>query len=181
MNGEPLPVAHGFPVRLLVPGWYGMASVKWLSALRAIAGAFDGFFQVDRYIVREPDSSAAHPVTQIGVRSIITTPRNGATAHPGTHLVRGYAWSGAAPAVAIEVSDDGGATWQPAQWTSGEARYAWRSWEFHWQASTPGPVLLQSRAQDAAGNTQPDAARWNDLGYCNNSIQTIHVTVTDDR
>jgi DMSO/TMAO reductase YedYZ molybdopterin-dependent catalytic subunit len=179
MNGEPLPVSHGFPVRLLVPGWYGMASVKWLSSLRAIGGSFDGFFQVDRYIMREPGAAAPpRPVTQIGVRSIITTPRNGATAGVGTHLVRGYAWSGAAPVTGIEVSTDGGATWEPARWTSGEARYAWRSWELRWEAAAAGPVIIQSRATDAAGNRQPDAAAWNDLGYCNNAIQSIHVDVT---
>lgn len=178
MNGEPLPVAHGFPVRLLVPGWYGMASVKWLASLRAIRGEFDGFFQVDRYIMRSPQSGDPPlPVTQTGVRSIITTPRNGASAHVGTHLVRGYAWSGAAAATAIEISTDGGSTWQPAHWTSGEARYAWRSWEFHWQADTPGPAILQSRARDAAGNEQPRHAPWNDLGYCNNAIQSIRIDV----
>jgi DMSO/TMAO reductase YedYZ molybdopterin-dependent catalytic subunit len=178
MNGEPLPVAHGFPVRLLVPGWYGMASVKWVTTLRAINDAFDGFFQVERYVMREPGSDGPPPpVTQMGVRSIITTPRPGAAAHVGTHLVRGYAWSGAAPVTEIEVSTDGGNTWQPAQWTSGEARYAWRSWEFRWSAETPGQVLLQSRARDAAGNQQPSSAPWNDLGYCNNGIQVVQVDV----
>lgn len=178
MNGEPLPVAHGFPLRLLVPGWYGMASVKWLASIRAITGAFDGFFQVDRYILRTSGSGAPpRPVTQTGIRSIITTPRPGATAHIGTHLVRGYAWSGAAPVTGIEVSTDGGASWQPAQWTSGDARYAWRAWEFHWQAVTAGAVTLQSRAHDAAGNEQPVESEWNDLGYANNAIQSIPVNV----
>lgn len=178
MNGEPLPVAHGFPVRLLVPGWYGMASVKWVTILRAIDGAFDGFFQVDRYVMREPGSDgSAVPVTEMGVRSIITTPRSGATAHLGTHLVRGYAWSGAAPVTGIEVSTDGGNTWEHAEWTSGQARYAWRSWEFHWSAETPGSVILQSRARDAAGTEQPSSAPWNDLGYCNNAFQTVRLTV----
>jgi sulfite oxidase len=113
----------------------------------------------------------------MGVHSIITTPKSGATAHLGTHLVRGYAWSGAAPVTGIEVSTDGGQTWQPAHWTSGDARYAWRSWEFHWQAGTPGPATLQSRARDAAGNEQPRRSVWNDLGYCNNAIQSIQVEV----
>jgi DMSO/TMAO reductase YedYZ molybdopterin-dependent catalytic subunit len=180
MNGEPLPVAHGFPVRLLVPGWYGMASVKWVASIRAISGAFDGFFQVDRYIMRSPQAAGTpRPVTQTGVRSIITTPRSGATAHVGTHLVRGYAWSGAAPVTGIEISTDGGRTWQAGEWTSGNARYAWRSWEFHWEAATPGPVSLQSRAHDAAGNEQPVGSEWNDLGYCNNAIQSIRVEVID--
>ncbi len=178
MNGEPLPVTHGFPVRLLVPGWYGMASVKWLTSLRAIKGTFDGFFQIDRYIMREQGSDGPpRPVTEMGVRSIITTPRSGAAAHPGTHLVRGYAWSGAAPVTGIEVSTDGGNTWEHAEWTSGQARYAWRSWEFQWTADTPGPVEIQSRARDAAGTEQPKHSNWNDLGYCNNGIQTVQVTV----
>lgn len=182
MNGEPLPVAHGFPIRLIVPGWYGMASVKWVTTLRAIDGPFDGFFQVDRYVMREPGSSVPpRPVTQMGVRSIIATPRTGATAHIGTHLVRGYAWSGAAPVTEIEISSDGGATWEPAEWTSGAARYAWRSWEWHWNANGPGTALLQSRARDAAGNEQPEQAPWNDLGYCNNAIQSVRVTVVSDR
>lgn len=178
MNGEPLPVAHGFPARLLVAGWYGMASVKWLSSLRAIDGAFDGFFQVDRYVLRDPVSGAPpQAVGEMAVRSIITTPRDGATARVGTHLVRGYAWSGAAPVSEIEVSADGGTTWEPGTWTSGEARYAWRSWEYSWEAATPGSVSLCCRARDAAGNEQPESASWNDLGYCNNGIQRIRIAV----
>ena len=178
MNGEPLPDEHGAPVRLIVPGWYGMASVKWLKRIHAIRGHFDGYFQVDRYVFVEPGDGGLHrPVTEIAVRSIITTPHDGATAHLGNHLVRGLAWSGAAPVESVEVSVDGGQTWQPALWTSEPSRYAWRAWEFRWDATTPGPVILASRDRDAAGNTQPETITWNELGYGNNAIQRVAVQV----
>lgn len=177
MNGDPLPVDHGFPIRLIVPGWYGMASVKWLSSIRAIPHRFDGFFQNERYVMLDGSPDSGRPCTAIGVRSIITAPRDGTSIPSGLHIIRGLAWSGAAPVTEIEVTLDGGETWLPATWTSDSARYAWRSWEYAWEAETHETVVLASRATDEAGNVQPERTPWNSLGYSNNAIQTVRVRV----
>jgi DMSO/TMAO reductase YedYZ molybdopterin-dependent catalytic subunit len=179
MNGVTLPVNHGFPLRLVVAGWYGMAAAKWVTNIRAISEPFVGFFQTERYIMERPEKpNGPHdPVRVIGVRSLFASVAEGATLAPGEHRLRGLAWSGHAPVERVEVSVDGGATWQPAELTSPPERYAWRRWEFLWQASTPGPATLQSRAFDAAGNSQPAKADWNRLGYANNAVQSVPITV----
>jgi DMSO/TMAO reductase YedYZ molybdopterin-dependent catalytic subunit len=180
MNGEVLPSEHGFPVRLVVPGWYGMAAVKWVARIEAIAHSFRGFYQVERYIMAHPEQGETDstPLTQIAIRSLITTPEDGATLPRRRHALRGLAWSGVAPVSQVEVSLDGGATWETAAWTSDPTRYAWRSWEYDWRAERPGEVAIQSRATDEAGNTQPVESLWNRLGYTNNAIQTVHVSIT---
>jgi DMSO/TMAO reductase YedYZ molybdopterin-dependent catalytic subunit len=179
MNGVTLPVNHGFPLRLVVSGWYGMAAAKWVTNIRAVSEPFVGFFQSERYIMERPDKpNGPHdPVTIIGVRSLFASVVDGATLARGEHRLRGLAWSGHAAVERVEVSVDGGATWQPAELTSAPERYAWRRWEFLWQATSPGPVRLQSRAFDAAGNSQPAQADWNRLGYANNAIQSVAVKV----
>jgi DMSO/TMAO reductase YedYZ molybdopterin-dependent catalytic subunit len=179
MNGDALPPEHGFPVRMLVAGWYGMASVKWVTRITATQEPFRGFYQVDRYVMAHPErgETAVTPLEAMRVRSIITDPTAGARIARGQRLVRGAAWSGAAPVSRVEVSVDGGRQWQPAQLISPAERYAWRRWEFPWQATTPGDVDLRSRAFDDAGNSQPVEPEWNKLGYANNAIQVVAVTV----
>lgn len=179
MNGEPLLAAHGFPVRLIVPGWYGMTSVKWVTHLRASTQPFTGFFQRDRYILESPQSSerGAIPLTAIAIRSLIAESSDGAVLPCGDHCVRGFAWSGSGTIVGVEVSVDGGATWEPAQLMGNPERYAWRPWQYTWRATSLGPATLASRAFDEAGNGQPDAPVWNRLGYANNAIQTVQVVV----
>jgi DMSO/TMAO reductase YedYZ molybdopterin-dependent catalytic subunit len=180
MNGEPLPPEHGFPVRLVVPGWYGMAAVKWVARIAAIAHSFSGFYQADRYIMRLPDQGETDstPLTKIEMRSLITAPADGAALPRGRQILRGLAWSGGAPVSRIQVSVDGGATWETAAWTSDPARYAWRSWEYDWLTESPGEVTLLSRAIDGDGNTQPTEPLWNHLGYANNAVQAVRVTIT---
>jgi DMSO/TMAO reductase YedYZ molybdopterin-dependent catalytic subunit len=179
MNGEPLSAAHGFPVRLIVPGWYGMASVKWVRRIEAIGGTFDGFYQTRQYVMDKPDSgeSAGTPLTTMRTRSLITAPTVGARLRRGRYCVRGLAWSGSAPVTCVEVSVDGGTSWEPAEFASGPERYAWRRWEFLWEATDAGPATLRSRAFDTASNTQPDEPEWNQLGYANNAIQVVEVMV----
>jgi DMSO/TMAO reductase YedYZ molybdopterin-dependent catalytic subunit len=177
MNGEPLSVERGGPLRLIVPGWYGVASVKWLSSIEALREPFQGFYQVERYIM--PDGrGGTRPLREMRVRSLIASPIDGAQITPGRTLIRGMAWSGAAPITRVEVSVDAGESWQPAHLASREERYAWRRWEYVWDVSSPGPVTLLSRAFDAAGNGQPDEPEWNRLGYANNAIQHVRVVVT---
>ena len=179
MNGEPLRPEHGFPVRLIVPGWYGMASVKWVTRLVAVADPFRGFYQADRYILAHPgpDELPPTPLTTVAARSLIAHPADGASLPAGTHVIRGFAWSGAAPIARVAVSLDGGQSWQPAEFTGEPTRYAWRRWEYTWRIDTPGQVSISSRASDTTGNTQPAEPVWNYLGYANNAVQTIHLTV----
>ena len=178
MNGEPMPTEHGAPVRLVVPGWYGMASVKWLERIRASSVQFRGFFQWDRYMMVDPDDeSRREPLGAMRVRSIFTEPLDGAAIPRGRHHIRGLAWSGSAPVERVDVSTDGGASWLPAWFTSPEQRYTWRQWEIAWDADAPGSCTLQCRAIDVNGDTQPVEARWNRLGYANNAILSVQVTV----
>lgn len=179
MNGEPLPADHGYPVRLIVPGWYGMGSVKWVRRITAVAEPFRGFYQVERYVIPldgEPDREPL-PLREMEVRSVIARPTDGQTLGPGSHKIEGFAWSGIAPPERIAVSVDGGATWRDAEWTSDIERYAWRSWSYKWVATRTGRVELLSRATDASGRTQPLEQRRNVLGYCNNAAQRVTVTL----
>lgn len=179
MNGEPLPADHGYPVRLIVPGWYGMGSVKWVRRITAVAEPFRGFYQVDRYVIPldgEPDREPL-PLRDMEVRSVIARPTDGETLKPGSHKIEGFAWSGIAPPERIEVSVDGGATWRDAEWTSDIERYAWRSWSYEWVATSTGTVELLSRTTDARGRTQPLEQHRNTLGYCNNAAQRVTVTL----
>ena len=178
MNGELLTPTHGFPVRLLVAGWYGMASVKWVTRIAATREPFRGFYQVDRYIMAHPErgETTTTPLEAMRVRSLITAPQPGATLASGRQRIDGLAWSGVAPVSRVEVSVDG-QPWQPTQLTSATERYAWRRWEFFWQAGSSGSHELRSRAFDEAGNSQPGQPEWNKLGYANNAIQALTVTV----
>ncbi len=179
MNGEELPPAHGFPLRVLVPGWYGVAAVKWLVRISALATPFAGFFQRERYVMTHPErgDTTATPLTAIPPRSLLVAPSDGATLAQGVQRLRGLAWSGEAPVERVEVSVDDGWTWRAAEWTSEPERYAWRTWEYRWEATKPGPTRLRSRVEDVAGHTQPASAEWNRLGYANNAIQVVQVTV----
>lgn len=181
MNGEPLPVAHGFPLRLIVPGWYGMASVKWVARISAIAEPFRGFFQAKRYIMtRAPEEDdSAPPVPRVQPRALLTWPQPGQTLRLGQHRLRGLAWSGEAPVERVEVSVDGGQTWQSAEWTSPAEPYAWRRWEYLWTVNAPGAVTLLCRAIDAAGRVQPERVAWNRLGYANNAIRPVTINVVE--
>jgi len=174
MNGEPLTTMHGAPVRLVVPGWYGMASVKWVTSIDAVRTPFDGYFQQQRYVYDEP--SGVVPVTRMRVKSIITSPAdNGRSGRE--LLVRGWAWSGYGPITRVEVGLDGGNSWQDATISTPHSAHAWTPWECAMQAARIGRVSLRSRATDASGVTQPDAIIWNRLGYGNNAVRTIIVDV----
>ena len=176
MNGEPLSREHGSPLRLIVPGWYGMASVKWLRRVTALKEPFTGFFQRDRYIV-EDDHGGVSPVAAMQVKSLISWPQTGATLRQGRHNVNGMAWSGAAHISRVEITDDGGKTWNPADLTGPRYRYAWQQWNFLWTPQAPGSHTLAARATDESGNIQPLQTRWNSLGYIINGVRPVHVQV----
>ena len=179
MNGEALSTEHGWPLHAIVPGWYAMASVKWLVRIRVLDHPFDGFFQKLRYILTEEggDIASSPPLTTLRVKSLIVQPGAGETIPPGEYRVRGYAWSGHADVASVEVSTDWGKTWRAANLLEPHGRYAWRQWEFVWQPRTPGRMILMARATDSAGDTQPLSINWNYRGYANNAIFPVPVEV----
>jgi len=178
MNGEPLPERHGYPLRLIVPGWYGVASVKWLTEIELIENAFAGYFQTDKYVYEwERDGRVVRePVTVARVRSMITEPASDAEIPAGNLAIRGLAWSGAAPIARVEVSIGGG-PWTEACLQGNQHRYGWRRWELTLPVLGQGTIALRARATDLAGNMQPALPEWNRLGYGANSIQEVAVRV----
>jgi DMSO/TMAO reductase YedYZ molybdopterin-dependent catalytic subunit len=177
MNGEPLPAAHGAPLRLIVPGWYGMASVKWVERIEAITEPFAGYYQANRYIYDLADGSRPDPVTAMRVKSLVVFPLNGATVPEGPLTIRGQAWSGGGEIVRVEVAIDGGEEWHDARLLEQPSRDTWRSWEFAWNAAPAGRHVLRARATDSAGTRQPHTAPWNKYGYGNNAVQTTVIDV----
>jgi DMSO/TMAO reductase YedYZ molybdopterin-dependent catalytic subunit len=171
MNGEPLPPDHGGPLRLVVPGWYGMASVKWLTRIAVLTRPFRGFFQRERYVID------GRPLTTMSTRALITWPEDGDVLVRGRQMVRGYAWSGETAVLSVEVSVDGGASWDRADLFGQTRPYAWRLWRYEWDAAAVRAVTLLARAYDANGRGQPEQARRNTYGYANNSIQRVRVRV----
>jgi sulfane dehydrogenase subunit SoxC len=182
INGEPLPPQHGFPVRLIVPGWYGMTSVKWLSRMDAIAEPFAGYQQATGYRIRAHEDDEGTPVTRIMPRALMAPPgipdfmSRARFVERGPCEVTGRAWSGWGAIEAVEVSTDGGTTWAEASLGPEPSPGAWRAWAFAWDAA-PGEHELCCRARDAAGNAQPVDADWNVGGYANTSVQRVPVTV----
>jgi sulfane dehydrogenase subunit SoxC len=184
MNGGPLPPQHGFPLRLLVPGWYGMAQVKWLTGIDLVAGPFEGFQQSVAYRVRHRPGEAGEPVTRMEPRALLVPPgwpdfmSRDRFLRPGRVELHGRAWSGWAPVVRVEVSTDGGASWRDAELGPAGDPAAWRGWSLPWDA-TPGSYELCCRATDASGRTQPVEQPWNRGGFANNLVQRVPVTVLD--
>ncbi|HKO16666.1 MAG TPA: sulfite oxidase [Gemmatimonadaceae bacterium] len=176
MNGRPLAPEHGAPVRLVVPGWYGMASVKWVSRITVLTEPYTGYFQTRRYIY--DDGDGIRPVTRVRVKSIIAWPASGAVLPVGTADVWGWAWSGEGAIRSVELSQHGGDDgWQPATLEPPASPYAWARWHRQMHFAEPGRYVLRSRASDAAGNVQPSVAPWNRLGYGNNAIRTVLIDV----
>lgn len=178
MNGESLPVQHGYPVRMIVPGWYAVASVKWLTEIEVLDRPFLGHYQTDKYqLEREQEGRIVRePVTLQRVRALITEPVRDQEVACGDLVVRGVAWSGAAPIERVEVSVNGG-SWHEARLVSDRKRYSWQWWEIVSRVTEPGLINLRARATDLAGRTQPECAEWNRLGYGNNAIQQVPIRV----
>ena len=182
VNGQPLPPQHGFPLRLVVPGWYGMTHVKWLRSIEVTDEPFAGWQQANAYRFRVSEEDVGRPVERIVPRSLMVPPGipEFLTRHrlveAGPCLLEGRAWSGRPPVVRVEVSTDGGATWADATLQAPVGDFAWRGWSYEWQAA-PGEYALCSRATDSGGETQPLEPRWNLEGYCNNAIQRVRVVV----
>src|SRR5258705_3059912 len=174
VNGVPLPPQHGFPLRLLVPGWYGMTNVKWLTRITLLNEPFTGYQQARGYRLRQTDEDAGEPLSRIYPRALMVPPgipefmTRERTMPAGKVTLEGRAWSGHAPVAAVEVSTDGGASWQDARLDPPElGRWAWRRWSYDWNAVDRGRHVLACRARDEDGNVQPADQRWNAGGYAN--------------
>ena len=183
MNGVPLPVQHGHPLRLVVPGWYGMAQVKWLCGVTVRTEPFAGFQNASAYRFKEDSGDDGQPVTRIRPRALMAPPgypdfmSRRRFLHAGEHELVGRAWSGFAPITEVDVSTDGGATWMSAAVEAAPGRWAWSRWTHRWSA-TPGQYELLARARDAAGNAQPVEQPWNVQGMGNNMAERVSVVVT---
>lgn len=182
MNGPPLLPQHGAPLRLVVPGWYGMASVKWLERITVVEEGFQGYQHTRSYRIRRAEGDEGRPVTRIQPRSLVLPPgipdflTRGRLVEAGRVTVQGRAWSGYGPIESVQVSVDGGGTWQEARCDDPVGRFGWCAWHWEWRAE-PGEYELASRATDATGRSQPLEAEWNTGGYEVNAVHRVPVEV----
>lgn len=177
MNGEPIPELNGGPVRLIVPGWAGIASVKWPIRMELVESPFQGYWNAERYIMVDADGHNRGPVREMPVKSIIAWPTHGATLPAEPQTAFGFAWSGHAEIEQVEVSTDDQRTWSAARLVRGEGPLAWTRWEFDWTPA-PGQATLAVRAIDRAGKVQPPTLAWNKFGYQMHAIVSHQVHVT---
>lgn len=175
LNGEPLNAAHGAPARLFVPGWYGMASVKWLVAIEPVDRPVTDHFMAVEYTRRTRDGGR-EALEWIFPKAEIARPAEDAEVPVGQVEVAGAAWAGQSPLAAVEVSSDGGVTWEPADLGGPETRWGWRLWRWSWEAS-PGEHRLVVRATDADGRTQPDEPDPDAPGYLNHWVRPRTIRV----
>ena len=183
MNGQRLLPQHGSPLRLIVPGWYGMASVKWLTEIRALSEPFKGFQQVQTYRYRKSAADMGRPITEMQVKSLMVPPgvpdfiTRDRCLKAGAVRVEGRAWSGAGKSISeVEFAING--KWGKAKILNKFGKYAWTKWVFDWEAK-PGRYILQCRAKDELGCEQPQEPKWNLGGFENNSPQSVQVFVQD--
>lgn len=183
LNGEPLPPQHGAPVRLVVPGWYGMASVKWLERITVLDRAFDGYQQRVSYRLRQAEDEAGESLGRMLPRALMIPPgipeflTRERLVDQGPCLLEGRAWSGYGPVTEVQVSWDGGSTWAEAELDDQPSPWAWAGWRYVWNPESPGRYELACRARDESGNDQPIEPHWNLGGYANNAVQRVGVTV----
>ncbi|MFJ6795014.1 sulfite oxidase [Streptomyces sp. NPDC091268] len=181
MNGLPLPPQHGYPLRLVVPGWYGMAHVKWLRDITLVDTPFTGFQQAVAYRYRQSPDEQGEAVGRIAPRALMIPPgfpdfmSRVRVVRPGPVPLEGRAWSGYGAVARVEVSGDGGRTWTEAEVAPRARReLAWQAWRCPWTA-TPGTHVLLARATDTEGRTQPLEQPWNRGGFANNLPQQVTV------
>ena len=179
MNDEPLLPDHGFPVRLVLPGWVGIASIKWLGSLEVADTELTSPWNTKWYRMTGPSYPAdSPPLAENPVRSAWELGWNESVPGGRKVVLTGRSWSGRAPIRRVEVSTDGGATWQPADLFRRGLREAWAQWRFTWVRPTPGRHTLMARATDTAGRTQPLVSPYNDNGYFFDAVVKHPVTIT---
>jgi len=181
MNGRPLPVSHGFPVRAIVPEWFAVASVKWLKRLVVVSKPFSGYFQTIDYAYWRHEAGFVErvPLTTMLVKSQIARPQFRESVSAGsTYRITGAAWAGESNVGRVEVSSDGGNSWGDARLTTPASAGAWRLWEYEWKVPVkPGQVTLMCRATDMAGNFQPTTRDLDRENYMINQVIPIEVHV----
>jgi len=177
MNGEPIPGPNGGPVRLVVPNWAGIASVKWPARLELVDKPFGGYYNAQRYIFVDSQGRTLRTVRELPVKSIIAWPDEGAMLPRQAHTLFGFAWSGFGAIERVEVSTDGCATWTDARLLR-SGPLAWTRWELDWTPGSSGKVLIAARATDSASNVQPAQPTWNKFGYEMNAIAQRQVVVS---
>ena len=180
-NSAPLPPQHGFPLRLVVPGWYGMTSVKWLSSIEVVDAPFDGY-QMRAYRLRQESGEPGEALSRIEPRALLVPPGSPdfmsrqRFLRAGPVLLEGRAWSGWGDVTSVEVSTDGGQTWRAADLEPPVGPHAWRRWTLGWEP-TAGEYVVTARAADATGRSQPSEQPWNRGGFANTTAQRVKVLV----
>ena len=185
MNGRPVPLLHGAPVRVMTPGWMAESCMKWLTEITVRADESPGYYMQQAY--RMPETSiqpgsglpgtAMIPVEQMVVKSLIAAPGEGDMLRKGPVTIQGVAWAGDVLVTQVEVSCDDGLTWEPARFIGDEQPYAWRQWQYIWQAKAAGPTAILCRATDERGERQPEKSSWNPGGFLWNGWDRLSVTV----
>ncbi|KQL51246.1 sulfite oxidase [Heyndrickxia shackletonii] len=179
-NHQPIPFKHGYPLRLIVPGWYAMASVKWVRQITVIDSHFNGPFQSIDYVYypHKDNNNDSFPVTNINVNSTIQKPNNMQILNAGRHTIKGIAWTGKGTIQRVEISTDNGQTWSYATIKSDHrSQYEWVSWSYEWVVSEKGEYTIMSKATDSYHQTQPMSPFWNRKGYGYNAADCIRVKV----
>jgi DMSO/TMAO reductase YedYZ molybdopterin-dependent catalytic subunit len=169
MNGKEVPQSHGFPVRAVVPGYYGMSSVKWLTRIHVLTVPYQGYWQTTDYAFwdRSAGTPTRQPLRDMRVKSLIARPGSHEIVKAGSpYRVFGAAWTGDADVEKVELSVDAGKSWQQARLIDKPVRFAWRRWEYEWKTPTqPGRVILMSRATDSTGQRQPEQHNRDTANY----------------
>jgi DMSO/TMAO reductase YedYZ molybdopterin-dependent catalytic subunit len=190
MNGETLPAKHGFPLRVVAPGWAGDHWMKWVTSVRVLDKPFEGWWMKNAY--RHPGrpivpgtalaQDAMTPLKSLRVKSIIASPADGSQALAGKPLtIRGAAWSGdGGPVGKVDVSVDNGRSWTPARLSSEQSRFGWRLWEFSWTPTADQYHTVLARARDTSGDVQPSTQEWNPSGYVWNAVARANVEVVKE-
>ncbi len=185
MNGRPLPLLHGAPLRVITPGWMAESCMKWLTEITVRADETPGYYMQQAYRIPETSIQAGSglpgsvmvPVEQMPVKSLIAAPAEGDTLRRGPVTIQGVAWAGGVAVAQIEVSCDDGRTWEPARFVGDEQPYAWRQWQYVWNPKTVGSTAILCRATDARGEQQPATTPWNPGGFLWSGWDRVTVTV----
>jgi DMSO/TMAO reductase YedYZ molybdopterin-dependent catalytic subunit len=185
MNGRPLPLLHGAPLRVITPGWMADSCIKWLTEITLQADEAQGYYMQTAYRVPvtpgAPGASTSGqtmiPVEAMVVKSLIAAPQEGETVGAGHITIQGVAWGGEIKVANVEVSVDDGKSWEPARLVGEDHPYAWRQWRYIWKAKTAGMFTILCRATDERGNVQPAASPWNPSGFLWNGWDRVTITV----
>ncbi len=186
MNGHPLPLLHGAPLRVITPGWMAESCIKWLTDIVVREDESKGYYMQTAYRIPAqpmapgalPNGQAMLPVEAMVVKSLIASPQEGRMIGSGPVTIQGVAWSGEVPVTRVEVSFDEGKSWEAARLVGEDQPYGWRQWQFVWRPKAAGSATIFCRATDGNGETQPETTPWNPSGFLWNGWDRIHVTVT---